>query len=214
MDAIKQFSLADFLAYFFPGLFSFLGLYMLMILTPISTRTPTSTVGIITFIVLSYILGIILSGFSDLVTFQKNRASRDKIPIKDFEDEICKACSEIFNVNKKWTTPHFYMCRSLVLEKMPHISQKIERQSSLRQLRRNLLFPILIWIGTGMVYGISFLINGQRPWGIATCIFSIVIGSLVFKAMRDRMLKNEEREVRETLTAFLIGYQTGIFKAQ
>jgi len=49
MDLSKQFSLTDFLAYFFPGVFAAVGLYLLIRLTPIQTALipPDITTGIV-----------------------------------------------------------------------------------------------------------------------------------------------------------------------
>jgi len=73
MDISKQFSFTDFLAYFFPGIISGLGIYFLLILTPaqhlLSKVSLDITTGIL-FVVFSYVIGVVISGFSSNFSFR------------------------------------------------------------------------------------------------------------------------------------------------
>jgi uncharacterized membrane protein len=225
MDISKQFSLTDFLAYFFPGLFATAGIYLALLLTPFQTYLLTSfsnvTVGLI-FLALSYVVGILFSGISlNIVEWvervQKHKNSRGIITVDKFQDDIVKAFKDVFNVSKdsnkpQWSNAHFYLCRALVLEKMPTVGQRIERQSSIRQLRGNLVFPILIWMVIGIGWGIYLLQIKINEWGIALIASSFIIGVLFLRITFSRMHNNEDREVREVLTGFLAGYSAGIFQ--
>ncbi|HXQ36189.1 MAG TPA: hypothetical protein VN843_19395 [Anaerolineales bacterium] len=215
MDLSKQFSLTDFLAYFFPGLFAVVGLYLLILLTPIQTALiPADITTGIVFLAISYVVGIVLSGFSEWIEKTIERNTRQSIPIDGFQDDVVTAFNDIFDKNTsetmQWSQTHFFLCRSLILEKMPAIAQVILRQSSLRQLRRNLLLPIIIWLLAGIAWGTWNTLNGHRLWGFLVVVLSIIVSTVSYLVTVARMRQNEEREVREVLTAFLVGYRTGL----
>jgi hypothetical protein len=67
MDISKQFSFTDFLAYLFPGIVSVLGIYFLLLLSPAENllgKVPLDITTGILFLVISYVVGVIFSGFS------------------------------------------------------------------------------------------------------------------------------------------------------
>jgi hypothetical protein len=49
-------------------------------------------------------------------------------------------------------------------------------------------------------------------WGISLITGSTILFFAVIAATVDRMRSNDWREVREVLTAFLAGYETGAFE--
>ena len=178
MDISNHFSLADFLAYLFPGIFGTMGIYSLLMLTPLSQsliNIPTDLTTGILFLGLSYILGVVLSGFTEIFTSQFRYKT---IPLVGFEEEIEKAFKIIFDVKKLdgWTRAHFYLCRSLVFEYMPNAFQTIQRQSGLRQLRMNMLPSTLIWILAGIGWGWRIINDGMRQWGIKLISFRQFFG--------------------------------------
>ena len=133
MDISNRFSLEDFLAYLFPGVTGTLGIYVLLLLTPLQPSLTNFsndfTTGII-FLVLSYIVGILLSGISEK-TFQyyenqsKIKSYKDTIPLRDeLRRTVKKAFTETFKLNKEthveWCKDYFYLCRSLVIQSMPN----------------------------------------------------------------------------------------------
>jgi hypothetical protein len=225
MDLSKQFSLADFLAYFFPGLFATIGIFLLLLVTPVQSTLASISTDFITgaiFLALSYVVGVIISGFSMNMVNWISRAQNHEnprgslLPVQEFQDEVSEAFKDIFGKEKakdkaQWSKTHFYMCRSLILDKMPAVAQRAERQSSLRQLRGNLILPIFIWIMDGIGWGISSIKNGVLPWGVSLVIFSVLLGFITLKITLTRMYNNEVREIREVLTGFLAGYRTGVF---
>jgi hypothetical protein len=224
MDINKQFSLTDFLAYFFPGLFTTTGLYLFLLLTPLRPSLSDSfssiTAGLV-FVAISYVIGILFSGISLNIVErvekrQKHKDSRASILLEGFDDDVLRAFSDIFEMNKdvkniRWSKEHFYICRTLVLENMPTVAQRVERQSSLRQLRGNLILPIIVWMLVGIGWGISLVQFVSSPgWGFTLIVSSLIIGALFLRVTFSRMHNNEDREVREVLTGFLAGYRTGI----
>jgi hypothetical protein len=225
MDISKRFSLEDFLAYLFPGVTGALGIYLLLLLTPLQTsltNIPADFMTGIIFLVLSYIVGILLSGFSEWVSLYVEH----KLNVKNYKYDIqlCADLKEavrgafkdtfkdIFKFSKEtqleWCKDYFYLCRSLVIHSMPNALQPIQRQSGLRQLRMNLLPVIVVWVLAGVFWG--FKMNNEG--GIALIVGSIGLGVLFIITTTKSMESNEWREVREVLTAFLVGYQTGAFK--
>jgi hypothetical protein len=217
MDISKRFSLEDFLAYLFPGITGALGILLLLTslqASPINIPTDFMT-GVI-FLVLSYIVGILLSGFSEWVSLYVEH----KLNMKNYKYDIqlCEnlkgavqgAFKDIFKMETQleWCKDYFYLCRSLVIHSMPNALQPIQRQSGLRQLRMNLLPVIVVWGSAGFCWGVKMINDG----GIALIVGSLVLGGLFIITTIKSMQSNEWREVREVLTAFLVGYQTGAFK--
>ena len=244
MDISNKFSLVDFLAYFFPGIISTLGLFLLLLLTPLGTLLtllPTDLVTGIILLTISYVIGVVLSGFAE-ITFRtgvkfksclwvkserilRTRAKfkprlwiKAVIPIAEFREEIISAFSTMFEEDKEtkveWSDAHFYICRSLVFEFMPGLAQLIQRQSSLRQLRMNLIPAVTICSIVGVGWGIRAINSTMPVWGYALTISSAILWLLVVGTIINRMNRNEEREVREVLTAFLAGYEKGLFERQ
>lgn len=223
MDISNRFSLEDFLAYFFPGITGTLGLYVLLLLTPLRntlTALPTDIATGVILLIVSFVNGIILSGFAEVVyrRFSRQRGIKDSIPLQEARDEIVEAFKVVFGIPKEstfqWSRVHFYLCRSLVWEFMPNATQMIQRQSGLRQLRMNLLASFVVWFFTGIGWGIWNVANQVVGWGIALIVVSCLLLFVVASVTVDRMRSNEWREVREVLTAFLAGYKTGRFNRE
>jgi hypothetical protein len=199
-------------------------LYLLVRLTPLSSSLnalPSDLTSGLIFLALSYILGVIFSGFSISLAewvekIQKHKAAWETLQPEKFQEEILHAFCEVFSPGKEnsnqWSREHFYLCRSLVIEKMPAVAQNAERQSSLRQIRRNLIFPILIWLTVGVLWGVNTINAGQPAWGISLILLSTLVFIFTLRATLARMYTNETREVRRFLIAFLAGYKTGIFR--
>jgi len=224
MDISNRFSLVDFLAYFFPGLISTLGLSLLLLLTPLGTSLTLLPANFATGIILltiSYVIGVVLSGFAEIILRKGAKPEsrlwvKAAIPIPEFREEIISAFSTIFEEETKaeWSATHFYICRSLVFEFMPGLAQLIQRQSSLRQLRMNLIPAVTILSIVGVGWGIRAINNTMPVWGYGLAISSVILWFPIVATIINRMNRNEEREVREVLTAFLAGYKKGLFEKQ
>ena len=222
MDISSRFSLIDFFAYLFPGIAGTLGLLVLLSLTPLKgTFNVFSTdlsAGIL-FLAVSFIMGVVFSGFSEIVIKWREPKARANIKtstqLDNFQKDILDAFRDVLKLNRdeklQWTRNHFYLCRSLVFEKMQNCAQLIQRQSGLRQLRMNMTFPIFIWFSAGVAWGIYHIRNRELFWGITLIVISISLVIPTFLMIVNRMDSNERREVREVLAAFLIGYKAGMF---
>ncbi|MCP4368794.1 MAG: hypothetical protein GY797_11880 [Deltaproteobacteria bacterium] len=225
MDISSKFSLVDFLAYLFPGFVSTLGLYLLFLLTPLNSLLISVSLDLFTgllILTLSYVIGVVLSGFAEIsVRYIAERQEKvwvkRTIPIPGFQKEIIAAFNDIFrevNSDKEteWSATCFHLCRSLVFEFMPGLAQTIQRQSSLRQLRMNLLPAVTIWAVAGIAWGI-YLVNVQvSGWGYGLIVGTLILWVPIVRSISNRMNRNEKRETREVLTAFLAGYKKGLFK--
>jgi hypothetical protein len=97
---------------------------------------------------------------------------------------------------------------------MPGLAQLIQRQSSLRQLRMNLIPAVTILSIVGVGWGIRAINNTMPVWGYGLAISSVILWFPIVVTIINRMHRNEEREVREVLTAFLAGYKKGLFEKQ
>jgi hypothetical protein len=223
MDLSKQFSFTDFLAYFFPGSFAALGLYLLLLLSPLQKYLAGVSFDITTglvFLIFSYIIGVILSPFSSGVVkfFEKSRkfkSSQNVIPSDLFPDEILKGFREIMGIAKDekimWSRSHYRVCLMLVTEKMPLVAQRVDRQRNVALFRRNLISPLIVWGLTGSSWGIWHLKQSFINWGISLIIGSVLLTVILVGVTINRMHDGEKTETRETLSGFLAGYKLGVF---
>jgi hypothetical protein len=222
MDFSNRFSLVDFLAYLFPGVVATLGLYILLLLTPLKDMLRHLSADLATgilFLIVSFILGVVFSGFSEIAIKWREPEDRARIkssiPLVNFENDIVSAFRDILKPNQEnaaqWSKEQFYLCRSLVIERMPNCAQLIQRQIGLRQLRMNLAFPMIIWFFAGLGWGIHQISNSEYFWGVILIAVSVSFVIPAFIMILNRMDSNERREVREVLSAFLAGYRMGIF---
>ena len=218
MDISSCFALADFLAFLFPSIFTLSGGYFIvLLLLPVNSSfanfSPDLTTGIF-FLVFSYIVGVLVAGVAEIsVNWLRHKKNDNNIPLPGFEAEIKDAFEKVFGGEKivKWARIHFYLCRSLVFEYMPNALRSIERQNSLRQLRVNIVPSILIWACAGIGWGWRISSQGMTLWGTILIIVSLISSLSLLAITLNRMQNNDQREIRETLTAFLAGYKIGLF---
>jgi hypothetical protein len=219
MDIVKRFSIEDFLAYLFPGAIGTMGLYLLLLLTPLHDSLISLKVDIIIGILLfiwSYSLGLILTGLGQpIATFLNKQIHLDNpiesIPLGELNQEILKAYKVIFKIDGapgNWSKDQFYLCRTLVAEFMPNAIQVIRRHNSLVRFRGSMSLVGLIWFFPAIVWGIQ---NIGSQWGIPLIILSIILEALLLFILAHSVNSSRKREVRETYTALLVGYHTGVF---
>lgn len=218
MDISKQFSLADFLAYFFPGAFAILGIYLLFLLSPVQSTINNYSLDFtssIVLIILSYIAGVILSSFSSGVVKKIEKVTKYKnyhevLPDELFPREVIKRYKAMMNIGKgeeiHWTRNHFRICRSFVIHTMPALAPKIERHADLGLFRRNLVVPLIIWAFTGIYWGVSIILQGFIVWGIIVIIFSAMFSWLTISTTINRMHNSNYIETRDVLLGFIIAY--------
>lgn len=223
-DLSKQFSFADFMAYFFPGAFATVGVYLFLLLSPgqktFSNFTLDFTTGI-AFLVLSYIVGVIFSGFSSGIVKQiekmtKYKNPQDILPDDLFPLEVIKRYKAMMNINTEetvqWTRNHFRLCRSFVSHTMPSIAQKVQRHADLGLFRRNLVVPLIIWGATGVYWGVSNIMQGFISWGISVIIFSVVFTWLSINTNINRLHNSNYVETRDVLLGFIVGSKLDVTK--
>lgn len=223
MDLSKQFSFTDFLAYLFPGAFAIVGLYVLLLLSPAKQYVGNIPLDITTgliFLVFSYIIGVILSGFSGAAVSRIEKITKYQdghgiIPSDLFPDDVIDGFKDVMGIPKdkelKWTQGHYRVCLMMVEEKMPTITQRVERQRIISLFRRNLISPLIVWEITGISWGVSTITRGQMWWGIIIIVFSLAIFGASIKATIDRMHHGAKIEIRETISGFIAGYKLGLF---
>jgi hypothetical protein len=223
MDLSKQFTFTDILAYFFPGAFAAIGLFLLLLLSPAQKTLASINLDITTgfiFLIFSYIIGVILSSFSSLAVkriekLMKHKDVHGSIPSDLFPNDIVGGFKDVMGISKdtpiNWSNAHYRVCLMLVMDKMPSLAQRIDRQRNIALFRRNLVFPLIIWAINGIGWGIWNTINGPLSWGILLIIGSIVASGVCIRETVTRMHHGESVEVRETLSGFIAGYKLGIF---
>src|SRR5215213_1125210 len=208
MDISSRFSPLDFFAYLFPGIAGTLGLLVFLSLTPLKSAFSILSADLgtgILFLTVSFIMGVLFSGFSAIAFKWREpevRANiKRSIPLTNFHSDVVDALRDVLKLHREeqteWSTDHFYLCRSLVFEKMQNCAQLIQRQIGLRQLRMNMTFPVIIWFVVGIAWGIHSITNGDLFWGVSLIVISISVVIPTFLMIINRMDSNERREVRE-----------------
>ncbi len=69
-----------------------------------------------------------------------------------------------------------------------------------------------IWTLAGPGWGWQIYNNFSKQWGVGLIATAIILGVTIFLITVNRMQNNDERKIRETLAAFLIGFETGLLK--
>ncbi|MGH9754435.1 MAG: hypothetical protein ACREA2_16780 [Blastocatellia bacterium] len=231
MDAFNRFTFEDFLAYFFPGAVGSLGLYLLLLLTPLRPQMARLSIDVSTGLILlvwSYTFGVIIAGFASpmLKLLRWLRRIGPRVPLviplsdlkSDFEQDVIKAYRTVFKVDNstevKWSREFFYLSRSLVENWMPIANQLIRRQVSLRRVRENLLPCIIIWCSAGIGWGYKWFSLGEKVWGIALASLSLIMLLFVGNALATSLDGNCKREAQEVCVALVVGSHTGLFEKQ
>lgn len=245
MQILNAFSIADLLAYLFPGILSLSGIYLLLLLTPFRNllNLPQDVGTSLVFLVISYIIGVLFSTFTDVILREHPKSIRRKqnkgnIQIHDerLKAAVVLAFNDLFfdragprkmsqpAETGTWNEDYYYICRSLVTERMPKAAASGIREGAYRQLRMNLVGSVAIWGLTGILWGIKLLmepsylnqmagasISIESGWAVAIIASSIGVSICLIVLLRRLMDRHEQREVREILTSFLAGYKTGVF---
>jgi hypothetical protein len=184
MEVFNAFSIADFLAYLFPGIFSLGGIYAIMLLTPLQIFLPNPyNIGLggwIAIFCISYIIGVIVSGITDAVFRRSSRSNRRKInkgTIQIHDEKLKVAVKEAFEdlffqsqkpvsqgdliqtEVREWNESYYYVCRSLVTETMLRAAAAGSREGAYRQLRMNLVGATAIWSAAGILWSVILLLH-------------------------------------------------------
>jgi len=221
MEIGSQFSLEDFLAYFFPGILSTIGLFVLLLYTPIQVTELIDEFALVIFLVLlsvSYSIGVLFAGISEKLFRKSDIKNIFPKRLAKYENEMVEAFRSTYELGDKeivWGSDTYYLCRSLVFEKMPSAGLFIHRQIALRQLRMNLFIPLVIWMINGIIFGLVVILQWQqwnKLWGILLIFLLVILTPVIWKNLKDRMDSNEEREVREVISAFLAGFHSNSLK--
>lgn len=229
MDAFSRwFSFEDFLAYFFPGAVGSMGLYILLLLTPLRPQLSRVSVDVsigVILLVWSYVFGVVLAGFTSLAIglLRKLIQIAPRVPSFPFSDkqdldvqqdwqEAYKSVFEVDDsVKVEWSKARFYLSRSLVENQMPFASQLIRRQISLRRVRENMMPCVFIWCLAGVCWGFKWF---PIRWGIAFAVVSLILSALIAMALAASWRGNCEREAQEVCVAMLVGFHAGLFEKQ
>ena len=191
MEVLSLFTIADFLAYLFPGVLSLSGIYAILLLTPFQHfLQPPKDIGIggwLAFLFLSYITGVLIATVTDTLFRERPKSLRrkqNKGNIQIHDDKLKAAVVEAFHdtilaqkgttarkTNKsiaplEWNEYYYYVCRSLVTEAMPRAAASGLREGAYRQLRMNLIGSIVIWGVVGILWGWILLSQAGTAYAI------------------------------------------------
>lgn len=124
-----------------------------------------------------------------------------------FNDDVTDAFAKIFGDRGEWSNSHFCLARALVYEKMPRLGAVIERQASLRQLRRNMVLPTFLLGIVGAIEGIKLwlIATNHSPWGPLLIAISLIGSYVVARALiKNGMYGNRQREMRDVCCGLLV----------
>lgn len=207
------------MAYFIPGTIMIISAMSLLALTDTLWFIPFMEVNlalVVLGIVLAYFLGIAVSGPVSFIEDQwrKHQSRRGKQDPRAYfhfstaiKEDIKDAYYHLFDEEiKDWTKDNFYVARSLIKHLSPSLSEEIERQSSLRQMRRNSIVPALTCVIAILSWSIHLL---RSDYVIALGLFiGAAFGVLMIISMFSEIKSNSRRECREVCTALLVIYKT------
>jgi len=208
-------SLADFLAYLFPGAVALIALGVVLELSPFKRLLTEMAANVLTgflLIALSYFVGIVISSLTynleePLRKHYKLQDPRSEIPLDSFHEEVRGAFQETLGIEWNGSVDHFYLARSLIREKMPPSARVIDRQGALGQLRRNSIIPVVLLGIVGGYAGVLAVCNEQQwVWGSGLALFSVLGSWVVLAKLVQGLHKNRRREARETYAALLVYY--------
>ncbi len=214
-----NFSLTDFLAYFFPGIILVFGgvvFFKIIFFQPLTINVDVSlTTGLI-LAASAYFVGTINASLTPIIEKKINRffglsSPLLTIQLDGFENDVQTAFDEIFGTRNFWSMDHFFITRALIQENMPKCAESSNRQSALRQARLNSLIPVLFYGLIGVTQGAKFLwIYGFKDtmtfWGIGFILISIFGSYIVIRQLVIRLGENRKREVREVYAGLLSFY--------
>jgi hypothetical protein len=209
-----DFSLMDFLAYLFPGTMMILVIAAVIRISPFKYllyQIPLSFVVGVIMIACAYCVGVSISSAMASVEglFLKYFRLSDptaRVELEGFESDVIDAFAKVFGDRGSWSTNHFLLARTLVCEKMPRCAAVIERQASLRQLRRNIVIPVLCLGIVGTITGVKVFLTSpnHRYWGAFLIPVSLFSCYLIARGLiKNGMHSNRRREMREVCFGLL-----------
>jgi hypothetical protein len=219
MEILSVFSVADFLAYLFPGILSLSGIYLLLLATPLQPliQLPKDSMNIgiwLVLLVISYVVGVLISTvigylFRERPGALRRKQNKGNIQIHDQElkiavvsafDDLILSKKVISSKKTKesastsnWNEYRYYVCRSLVTEIMPRAGASGIREGAYRQLRMNLIGSVAIWGIVGLVWGLRFLTQtystGRNTVVDEAWVWMLIISSVVVPIILIRILR-------------------------
>lgn len=218
-----SFSLTDFLAYLFPGIIMLVAIAVLIRLSPykyLLAEIPSNIITGVFLIACAYFVGISISSLmgslqKPLDKFFDAYNPTSEIPLTNFEDDVKKAFINIFGDHGEWSRSHLYLARTLIREKMPKCVSVIERQSSLRQIRRNIVLPVLFLGVIGIIAGIKMIVNAKQVgWGMSVILISSFGAYVIARTLiKNGTHANRKREVREVCCG-LVAYNIELSRSE
>jgi hypothetical protein len=221
MQDIKGFSINDFLAFFFPGVISLIGIYLLLLLTPLHAEIlaiPLDFSTSVFMFVFSYVLGAFCSKllpnieetiYDSLIKKPDPRSTLSLFPLKN---DLLIAFKSVFLTDDPEvyfkTNMGFYYCRAAIRLKFDRVSYDAEWQNNLQQMRRNLIIPVFILMSAGILWGNYFINYSPKNWGIALLVVSTVFGLyIILYSIPRAMYASRKREARIIFTSFIAAYK-------
>lgn len=214
-----DFSLMDFLAYLFPGTMMILVVTVLIRISPFRPllyQIPLNFVVGVILIASAYCVGVSISSAmasieGPLLRYLDLSDPIEVIPLKKFDKDVHNAFAQTFGDHGIWSKEHFYLARTLVCEKLPRCAATIERQASLRQIRRNLVMPVLFLGIVGAIAGLRTLLTNAdcAYWGAILIPLSLAGSYFVARALiKNGMHANRNREMRDVCSGLLVYFHS------
>lgn len=210
-----DFSLMDFLAYLFPGTMMILVIALLIKISSLGQILYQIRLNFVVGVILiasAYCVGVSISSAmasieNFLLKFFRLSDPIETIPLRAFDEDVSKAFDNTFGNHGPWSKDHFYLARTLVCERLPECAATLERQASLRQIRRNLVIPVFFLGIAGVVAGLRTIFTNPNRYflGGGLIILSLAATYIVARALiKHGMHANRNREMREVCSGLLV----------
>lgn len=219
MGALSRFSLTDFLVYLFPGIVTGVGVYVLVLGTPLNRLFVTFKVDLWSGLVLlaaAYVLGVLVSGLSGPLAERLQQLlalgdPRREIFPQGCDEQVGLAVTSTYGPATVDGESRFYLCRTMVREHMPVTAREIQRQNDLMRFRQDLVGAAVVWLCTGLTWSSHAAQAFSRTAGVAAALVCVGTTTALLVSLARRTHRNRVREVREVYAAFLAGHATGRF---
>jgi len=219
MGALSRFSLTDFLVYLFPGIVTGVGVYVLVLGTPLNRLFVTFKVDLWssgaasfswllpTCSVYSYpaCRGPSPNGYNSCLPSATLAAPQG------CDEQVGLAVTSTYGPATVDGESRFYLCRTMVREHMPVTAREIQRQNDLMRFRQNLVGAAVVWLCTGLTWSSHAAQAFSRTAGVAAALVCVGTTTALLVSLARRTHRNRVREVREVYAAFLAGHATGRF---
>jgi hypothetical protein len=210
--SVDSFRLSDFLAYILPGATALAGGWSVdAVWAWPDVYVPTSdALSVSLAFAVSYVIGMLCSSLSPLREWTDPTGDANDqyvlsidcpVTRKAFLDAYAVLTGE-YIVEAEWNKDRFFVCRSMLRELSPDTWSFAFRQSLIRQLRYNSVWPVLIWAAAALSVPIRLMKSAPIIASLAA-LCTLLLTWFVIRGLARSAAGNIRRETREVCFALL-----------